>query len=249
MGKRILVTSTDMMMMQFLIPHLENLKEQGYEIEVACSNVGGRMGEVREKLNKVADAVHEVRLVRKPFTSNNWKGYFDLKKIINTRRFDLIWTNEPVMGVMTRLAAQNARKQGTKVIYMVHGFHFYKGAPLNNWILYYPIEYHMARCCDEIVTINREDFERANRMKGASVRYIHGIGVNTERFLESKITKKIRKELGLNENSFLILSVGELLPRKNHRVLIRALGELQDSNVHYLICGKGHLEMELIKTY
>lgn len=245
MGKRILVTSTDMMMMQFLIPHLENLKEQNYEIEVACSNVGNRIDEVREKLNKVVDTVHEVRLVRNPFTFSNLKGYFDLKKIINARYFDLIWTNEPVMGVMTRLAAKHARKQGTKVIYMVHGFHFYKGAPLKNWILYYPIERHMAQCCDEIVTINYEDFERAKQMKAVSVRYIHGIGVNTERFLETKIETVIRSELGLNEEAFLILSVGELLPRKNHEVLIRALSEVQDSSVHYLICGKGQLELEL----
>lgn len=84
--------------------------------------------------------VHTVRLVRNPFSLRNRKGLSDLKKIINGRSWDVIWTNEPVMGVMTRVAAKTVRKKGTKVVYMVHGFHFYKGAPLTNWLLYYPVE-------------------------------------------------------------------------------------------------------------
>lgn len=245
MGKHILVTSTDMMMVQFLIPHLKKLKERGYEIEVACSNVGGRLDEVREKLCTTADAVHMVRLVRAPFKVSNLKGYLDLKRIIDKKHFDIIWTNEPVMGVMTRLAAQKARRRQTKVLYMVHGFHFYDGAPVRNWFLYYPIEWYVARYCDEIVTINREDYERAKNMKAASVRYIHGIGVDTERYQNTEIKGSVREELGLKEDSFIVLSVGELLPRKNHRVMLYALEQLKDRNVHYLICGKGQLEHDL----
>ena len=40
MSKRILVTSTDLMMVQFLLPHIRNLFENGYVVEVACSDVG-----------------------------------------------------------------------------------------------------------------------------------------------------------------------------------------------------------------
>ena len=53
MGKRILITSTDLMMVQFLLPHVANLSENGYDVEIACSDVGGRMDEIRQKLDGV----------------------------------------------------------------------------------------------------------------------------------------------------------------------------------------------------
>ena len=140
MGKRILITSTDLMMVQFLIPHVINLSENGYCVEVACSEVGGRLEEVRQKLNGYVAAVHQVRLYRSPLKPGNIQGYRDMKKIVESGKYDVIWTNEPVMGVVTRLAARKARKTGTKVLYMAHGFHFYKGVPKLNWVIYYPVE-------------------------------------------------------------------------------------------------------------
>lgn len=239
MGKRILITSTDLMMIQFLVPHVQNLAEHGYEVEIACSEVGGRMNEVREKLKDYTRAIHTVRLVRSPASLTNLKGYQDMKQVINTGKYDIIWTNEPVMGVVTRLAARAARKSGTKVLYMVHGFHFYKGAPLVNWMVYYPVERWASRFCDEIITINKEDYGRAKRFHAQEVRYIHGIGIDMSRLHPGETQCDIRKELGLSTDSFLVLSVGELLPRKNQQVVIRALGRLKDKNIHYILCGKG----------
>lgn len=246
MGKRILVTSTDLMMIQFLVPHVINLSENGFEVEIACSVVGNRIEEVRQKLNGYVNAIHLVRLVRSPASPTNFKGYNDMKKVINSGNYDIIWTNEPVMGLTTRLAARKARKNGTKVLYMVHGFHFYEGAPKLNWLIYYPIERFAAHFCDTIVTINKEDFERAQRLNSPSVKYIHGIGVDTSRLHTDETPHNIRQEIGLSDDSFLVLSVGELLPRKNQQVIIKALGKLHDSNVHYILCGKGKLLNELL---
>ena len=109
MGKRILITSTDLMMIQFLAPHVQNLAEHGYKVEIACSDVGGRMDEVRDRLKDWTGAIHTVRLVRSPASLTNLKGYRDMKKVIDAGNYDIIWTNEPVMGVVTRLAARKAR--------------------------------------------------------------------------------------------------------------------------------------------
>ena len=49
MSKRILITSTDLMMIQFLVPHVINLADKGYEIEIACSNVGGKIEQIKER--------------------------------------------------------------------------------------------------------------------------------------------------------------------------------------------------------
>ena len=207
MAKRILITSTDLMMVQFLVPHVINLSENGFHVEIACSNVGGRVEEIRSKLKNYVKKIHIVRLKRSPIAPINFLGYQDMKQIINSGHFNLIWTNEPVMGVVTRLAARTARKNGTKVMYMTHGFHFFKGAPKKNWLIFYNIEHWASRLCDVITTINREDYKRAKKMHAPVVRYIHGIGINPERLSKVDNRSDIRQELRLNKDAFLCISV------------------------------------------
>ena len=244
--KRLLLTCTDLMAIQFLVPHVKYLSAHGFSVELACSDVGGRLDDLHRALDGVAP-IHVVRLVRSPFSPGNRKGYGDLKKIIGGSHWDVIWTNEPVMGVMTRLAAKNARKNGTKVIYMVHGFHFYKGAPLKNWLLYYPVEKYCSRLCDMIITINEEDLRRAKAFHTARVEKINGIGLDTKRFSSCTVNKaEKRKELGIPEDAFFVMSVGELQTRKNHEVMIRALGRIPDEKIHYGICGRGELLEKLL---
>ena len=248
--KKILITCTELMMIQFLVPHVKNLAESGYEVEIACSNVGGRMEEVRSALEGTVKAIHTLRLERSPASPRNLLGYVDMKRLLKTNHYDIIWTNEPVMGVVTRLAANKYRRAGTKVVYMCHGFHFYKGASLINWLLYYPVERMMAHFCDAIVTMNQEDYDRARTFRTGHVYKIPGVGVDTKRFRflyapDLRIAKL--QQLGIPEDAYVLLSVGELTKRKNHEVAIRALKELNDPSIHYVLCGKGDLRPYLEK--
>lgn len=237
--KKLLITSTELMMIQFLVPHVKYLAENGFHVEIACSDVGGRMEDVRNALEGVVDAIHILRLERSPLSPRNFQGYQDMKKLLAENHYDIIWTNEPVMGVVTRLAANKYRRRGTKVVYMCHGFHFYKGASLPNWLIFYPIERFMSRFCDMIVTINHEDEARAKTFYCPRVEYIHGIGVNTDRLHNRNEQSDIRSELNLSGDDFLVLSVGELNENKNQQVIIRAVAQLKDPKIHYLLCGKG----------
>lgn len=244
MAKRILITCTDSMMKQFLEPHVRNLAENGYEVEIACSEVLNRMTEVRQDLEQLVP-VHQLHLKRSPLAVSNARGYRELKKLIDSGRYDLIWTNEPVMGVATRMAARKARKQGTRVMYMVHGFHFYKGAPLPNWLLFCPVERMMASKADCICTINREDYARARRMRTPRAAYIHGVGIDTDRLRPGENPTDLRNELGLPKEAFLVLSVGELNANKNQQVIIRAIARMKDPAIHYVLCGKGDQRQNL----
>ena len=85
----------------------------------------------------------------------NYREFWDINS------YDIIHCHTPVGGVLTRLAARSYREKGTKVIYTAHGFHFYKGAPLLNWIIYYPIEKYLAKYTDTLITINQEDYQLA----------------------------------------------------------------------------------------
>ena len=243
--KKLLITSTELMMIQFLVPHVKYLSENGFRVEIACSDVGGRMEDVRSDLEGVVDAIHVLRLERSPVNPRNFQGYRDLKKLLAENHYDIIWTNEPVMGVVTRLAANKYRRRGTKVIYMCHGFHFYNGASLPSWLIFYPIERFMSRFCDRIVTINHEDEARAKTFHCPRVEYIHGIGVNTDRLHNRNEQSDIRSELNLSGDDFLVLSVGELNENKNQQVIIRATAQLKDPKIHYLLCGKGDQQEKL----
>ena len=244
--KRLLLTCTDLMAIQFLVPHVKYLSSHGFSVELACSVVGDRLGDLHRELDGIAP-IHTVRLVRSPFSPANRHGYGDLKRIIDGGSYDIIWTNEPVMGVMTRLAARGARRRGTRVVYMVHGFHFYKGAPLVNWMIYYPVEKFCSRFCDMIITINEEDHRRAATFHAKRVEKIDGIGVDTQKFASCSVDRgHKRAELGIPEDAFFVVSVGELKEHKNHEAIIRALAAVRNPDIYYGICGRGELEGHLV---
>ena len=247
MKKKLLLTCTDLMAVQFLIPHVKYLSENGYDVTVACSDVGGRVDELREKLGETAK-VRTVRLVRSPFSPQNFKGYGDVKRIINGEKWDIIWTNEPVMGVVTRLAAKKARRGGTRVVYMVHGFHFYRGAPALNWMLYYPVEKYCSRLCDVIATINEEDYRRAGKFHAGRVEKLPGVGVNLDNYFPNENRRALMREnLGIAENEIALLTVGELHKGKNQSFVIQAMTKMKCRSVKYFLCGKGETEQQLKK--
>ena len=152
------------------------------------------------------------------------------------------------MGVMTRLAARGARRRGTRVVYMVHGFHFYQGAPLVNWMIYYPVEKFCSRFCDMIITINEEDHRRAATFHAKRVEKIPGVGVNLDRFSPDVNTRsEWRKKLGLADDDIALLTVGELHKGKNQQTVIRAINKINNPHIRYFLCGKGEEEANLKK--
>lgn len=245
MNKKLLITSTDVMMIQFLLPHAISLIKEGWNVDVACSNANGYENEgfiekIKRALPKESNVYH-ISSSRNPFSNNNIKATKELKTILKNNRYVFIWTNEPVVGVLTRLAARSVRKTGCKVLYMAHGFHFFKGAPLKNWI-YYPIEKFMAQYCDLIVTINSSDCQFSQKHLKKDTYRIDGIGLNLEKFTNVNVDKqRKREELGLTTDDFVIVSVGELLPRKNHLVILKNLKYSNNPNLKYLICGTGEM--------
>lgn len=223
----------------FHIPYLELFKENGYEVHVASRG--------NEKI-KYCDKHYELPFERFPLKKNNIKTYKELKKIINENNYKIIHCHTPVGGVLTRLAARKARKKGTRVIYTAHGFHFYKGAPLLNWLIYYPIEKICSRWTDTLITINTEDYEFAKKKfkKCKDIQLVHGVGLDTSRFdkeltNEEKIEK--RKELGINKDDIVFSYVAELNKNKNQILLINTIKELKKemTNVKLLLVGQGPL--------
>lgn len=250
MAKKILITATELHMDKFWTRHIEFLMQQGYEVDLVCSHVGDRLDDLKEKLKKIGNPkLTLVRLKRNPLHPKNILGLVDLKKYLKNNRYDVIITNEPVMGTMTRLAARKYRKKGTKVIYFAHGFHFFKGSSKAMWIVFYPIERFSSRFTDVLVTMNNEDFELAKaKMHAKSYEKIHGIGVDLSKFsYEDGIREEKRKSLGIDEDTFMLFTASELIKRKNLPLSVDIVKKLVNKgyNVKLFVRGEGVLEKEI----
>lgn len=251
MKKVLMLASVASMIDQFNMQNIAILQEQGYEVHVAANFEQGstssneRVEQFKKELKEKDISYFQIDFSRN--VSNipqNIKAYKQIKKLLKDNKYEFIHCHSPIGGVCGRLAA---KVTNTKVIYTAHGFHFYKGSPKLNWIIYYPIEKVLSHITDVLITINKEDYELAKKsMKAKRVEYVPGVGVDTNKFDEVIIDKnKKRKELGLSKDNIVLLSVGELNKNKNHEVIIRALAKLNNPNIHYIIAGRGNLESYL----
>ena len=231
-------------MMQFHIPYLKMFKEMGWETAVASKNDYENPADCQIPY---CDTYYDIPFERMPWKPRNIQSYKMLKKIIDEGNYDIIHCHTPVGAMIARLAALSARKKGTKVIYTAHGFHFFKGAPLLNWLLFYPAEWLLAPVTDVLITINKEDHARAlKQLHAKRIEYVPGVGIKTGKFREIAIDREAKRaSLGYGNEDFLLLTVAEMTPNKNHITILKALSLLKDKeefqNMHYLICGRGEM--------
>lgn len=223
--------------MEFHIPYLKMFKEMGWDTSVAAKN---DYENPKDCKIDYCDHFYDINFSRSPISIKNFKAFKELKKIIDEGDYDIIHCHTPIAAALTRIAAKKARKRGSKVYYTAHGFHFYKGAPILNWIIYYPIEKYLAHLTDTIITINKEDYSRAKTFKSTKVVYMPGVGINSKKFnCPLKDKSILREKLGIPHDKLVLLSVGEVNKNKNHEVVIKSLPLLP--NCIYIICGKGPL--------
>ncbi|WP_226645683.1 glycosyltransferase family 4 protein [Mesobacillus subterraneus] len=243
--KRILLCATvDYHFSAFHLPYMKWFKEQGWEVHVAAK------GDMELPF---VDKKYDLPIQRSPFSQQNVKAYQQLKAIIDENDYQIIHCHTPVGGVLARLASRAAREKGTKVLYTAHGFHFCKGSPVINWLIYYPIEKWLARSTDCLITINEEDFNRAiqHQFKAARIEHVHGVGVNTETFrpAEKEYKKELRIAYGYNVGDLLMFYAAEFNKNKNQQLLIQALAQVKDevSKAKLLLAGEGPLLQECRK--
>lgn len=236
---------------QFHRPLAEVLHSHGCEVHVAARD---NLAEKNGLRLDFADKVFDVPFSRSPKSADNLRAYRALKQIVAEERYDVIHCNTPMGGVVTRLAAGKARKAGTKVFYTAHGFHFYKGAPKKNWIVYYPIEKGFARLTDKLITITAEDYALASERFSCPAARIHGVGVDEERYcpVDEGEKLRLRAEMGFSPAQKILLCIGELLPNKNQKMAIHMMRHVavRYPDALLLLAGNGpeqeNLEREII---
>lgn len=229
--KKILYTATVLSHLQlFHQPFMRLMKQHGYQIDAASDTQPFTNKEL------ACDNSYDVCFPRNPFSLKTFTAYKQIKKIIEENNYDIIHCNSPTAGILTRIAARHSK---AKVIYMAHGFHFFKGAPLLNWLLFYPAEKFVSRYTDILITINSEDYQLAKKhFKAKQIILLPGVGLDTTKFANA--------DRSYESTELHLLSVGELNKNKNHEIVIRALAQCS-KNIHYHICGQGPLHDKLVK--
>ncbi|MCV9884813.1 glycosyltransferase family 4 protein [Metabacillus halosaccharovorans] len=223
----------------FHLPILKWFKDKGWEVHIAASG---------EMELPYVDQKFNIPIQRSPFQTKNIAAFQELKEVINKNDYKIIHCHTPMGGVLTRMAAKQARKNGTKVFYTAHGFHFCKGSPVMNWLLYYPIEKGLARYTDCLITINDEDYKLANshRFRAGEIEHVHGVGVDTSRFkpIDIEDKRERRERFGYKDDDLLMFYAAEFNKNKNQQFLIKALAKIKDSipNARLLLAGEGLLQ-------
>lgn len=244
---KILYVTTLGCTMGFFVSLIKQLKDEGHVVDIATNEA---FSKVPNCFKDMGCKIFQIPISRSPLKIGNIISIKEIKKIVKENKYDIVHCHTPLAGVATRFACKKLRKkQRLSVIYTAHGFHFYKGAPKKNWIIYYPVEKLCAKWTDVLITINREDYALAKKkIKAKRIEYIPGVGIDTQKFANIKVDKsKKREEIGVPQDAKMILSVGELNENKNHKIVIEAIGKNADPTVHYVIAGRGNQKEKLEK--
>lgn len=259
MKKVLMLGTTAAMSEQFNKNNISILEEMGYEVHIVGNfREGNPISEERLEEFKNWIVEHHGKWFHWPATRNisdlksNASAYRMVLKLMRKYNYRFMHCYTPIGSAIGRLAAKQA---GIKSIYTAHGFHFYTGAPLKNWLLYYPVEWIMSWITDVLITINKEDYKRAKEhLHAKETVYVPGVGINTEYYKNLLVDRsKKRESLGLKSDDIMLISVGELNENKNHRIVLEAMGKIKHekhdlfSHLHYFIAGKGELKDTLEK--
>ncbi|WP_227762460.1 glycosyltransferase family 4 protein [Zhaonella formicivorans] len=225
-------------------PFIQMLQKEGYEVHAAASSAEGRLEEIQE----IGVICWEIPFARSPYSLGNVQAYRRLRTLLKEHYFDLIHIHTPVAAFLGRYLAK-ATNQGP-VLYSAHGFHFYQGAPLRNWLIYYTAERLAAHWTDGLIVMNEEDFNAGKKLKfipDKNLFYVHGVGVDLNLYSNNKPKTSLRQELQLLQDKVVITCIAELIPRKNHIFLLEAWKILANKydNINLILVGDGKLKSNL----
>ncbi|WP_255551470.1 glycosyltransferase family 4 protein [Sporosarcina sp. E16_8] len=230
-------------------PFMKMFHEKGFEVHAIGSNSMGRKNE----LTAMGIICHDMDFYRIPLSSKNIRALKTLDDLIRHEYFELIHVHTPTAAFLTRYIASK-HKQG-KIIYTAHGFHFYKGAPMKNWLLFYFAEKLAVRWTDGLIVMNKEDYQLGKKLgykEKENLFKVHGVGVNLAEF-QSTVRDSdmdIREELGVEDDALIVCCIAELSARKNHFFLLGNWKSIvaKCPTAHLVLVGTGKSEKE-IKEY
>lgn len=210
---------------KFHIPIIRHFQSQGWQVDVAC-----RMDVPVPE----ADCTYDLPCDRNPFKGGLIKSTKMLQGILERENYDAVICNTLVGSITARLAMRGLRKKaatGTKtlkIFYIVHGLHYFQGAPLSRWVMGYPMEKVLAPMTDVYIMINSSDYAMAKKtLCPHAIEQIPGIGCDLSRFRDVKVTEaeraELRASLDIDADDFVLTYVAEINDNKNQGMLVEMM--------------------------
>lgn len=246
--KVLMIATVPSMIGQFNMNNIKLLQELGYSVDIA-TDFGDtsvwpaeRNEMLRNELNKNGISCFQLDFSRNPMNIfSHIRSYKEVKKFLKKNKYSFVHTHTPIASAIVRMVAHKTK---TKVIYSAHGFHFYKGAPVKNWLIFYPIEALLSRYTNVLITINQEDYNRAaKKFKAQKNIYIPGVGVDINRFAPRLSGReRIRSELGISSEQKMLLSTWN--EDGDYETVIDSL---KGMNITYVIVSQLDLDVQLME--
>lgn len=255
MKKVLIVASVASMIQQFNMENIKILLQKKCEVSVATNFLcpGTITTEDADKLKSELQLLG-VKCVQVDFprgVGNIKQNRLVIKQLrqLAKNNYNLLHVHSPIGGALTRISFSSRK---TKLLYTAHGFQFYKGSSIKDWLIFFPIEFILSFNTTAILTINNEDTQLAENFLYSEIYKIPGVGINYDEIQQQLLNKKdsnfLKQSLKLEDDSIIMVSVGELNARKNQVSVIKAMAKVNNPKLHYVLCGIGPDEKELYKV-
>nr|BCB22625.1 glycosyl transferase, group 1 [Erysipelothrix rhusiopathiae] len=238
----LIVTTVGITIKTFLIPHIEYLKKNGFEV-ILASNFSDSSAEELIVIESANCELVNIEFSRNPLNiSKHVQSNRQMSQLIKSRHFDKIFVHTPIASFITRKVA---RKSDCEVTYFAHGLQFYKGGSKLSWVIFEPMERLASKWTQNIITMNQEDYNyfQGLKRKKTKVIKIPGIGLSKSFVDKIEISKNdsIKTNIEIEDDDVIILSIGELNKNKNHILMLETMKKIVSINnkVKYFIIGVG----------
>lgn len=221
-----------------LRPQIDYLLSRQLSVEIACSP-----GSEVKQLQQQGYVVHPVQIDRQISPVLNLKSIYQLTKLMQQQRYDLVHVHTPIAAVLGRIAAKLAGVK--RIVYTAHGFPFHDQSSPSQYFFFSTIEKIIASITDLILTQNYEDIATAQKLNlcpPEKICYL-GNGVDIDRFKQERLDpicqRQLRESLSIPTNALVVGTIGRLTRKKGSGYLIEAAAKLlpQFPNLHILVVG------------
>lgn len=224
---------------RFALPLMERLRDEGFEVE-AMAQADGTEARLQEAGFQVHDwnaghTFNPLRIIR---------ARRELKAFLRERDYDIIHTHCSFGGIIGNPVA---RKHARTVIYTQHGFYVHEGLNPLMRAAWLTVEKVGLRHADHVICVSRAEQELARTLGvGPPEKFVHvpGAGIEIARFSLNEDDRRsgrrrVREELGLAEDDFVLLTVSRLTWDKGYREMIDAVRMLRETGHEFVLLAAG----------
>ncbi len=229
---------------------VKGLDKEKYDVTLMSGPVDDPSQERRKQVeDSGVQYIHISKLVRNLNVLYDSIALFKISRFLAKEKFDIVHTHTSKAGLLGRFAAKLAGIP--HIVHTPHGHVFFGYFGLLKTKIFIFLEKLAARIADKIVTLtSREKSDYISCKIAGEEKFVvihSGIELSKYQKLSQDEKTKLKKEIGLPSNSFVVGTVGRLVPVKAPELLIKASQPIftQYPDTYFVFAGDGPLKEDL----